>query len=73
MKKEIIEFVELNEYPELSAVFKITPNIANNGIYSNGSYKIRVVLSCCGIERENIEGLQKDELEKIIDFIKTEI
>lgn len=70
--KTSIEFVELNEYPELSAIFKITPNISNNGIYSKGSYKIKVVLSCFGIEIGNMKELD-EKLENIIDYIELEI
>ena len=77
MKKEKnkIEFIQIEEDGEAFAVCRITPLICNNGVYSNGSYKVRVSLSCCGIGdiKKDKNGLTREELEKVYNFVKLEL
>lgn len=73
--KNRIEFVKIENDTEAFAVFKITPLINNNGVYSNGSYKVRVSLPCMGFEDDTRkrDGLTKEELEKTVDYLKMEL
>jgi len=71
--KQIIEFIKIEKDDEDFATFRITPNISNNGVYSNGSYKVRVSLSCMGFEIRERDGLTKEELEKIVDYLKPDL